>query len=219
MISIFKRLFNRSSEPIENHSEYITKPNMTKEEVLNEIYSLEPIKSYISKIEKTIELAKVIREKYFLGNYSVQEKIERFALQGIGYKFVYTVENIPYEIDGVNLIIKYHFPEGIIRKRHYVNMLHLCVHIYKKHTTTHEFGELLYDNEYIKKSEQEAFFLAKEILTPFEGLLDKIAELYSEKGRINVEDVDYDDAPHISLRLMNLGLEKYIDLNYSVFKY
>lgn len=219
MISIFKRLFNRSSEPIEKHSKIISKSDMTKEEVLNEIYSLEPIKEYISENEKTIELAKDIREKYFSGKYSIREKIERFALQGIGYKFEYTDENVPYEIDGVNFIIKYHFPEGIIRKRHYVSMLHLCVHIYKKHTTTHEFGKLLYDNEYIKKSEQEAFFLAKEILTPFEGLLDKIAELYSERGRINVEELDYEDALYNSFFLKHLGLEKYIDLNYSVFKY
>ena len=219
MINIFKRLFNLSSEPIEKHSKIISKPNMTKEEVLNEIYSLEPIKSYISENEKTIELAKDIREKYFSGKYSIREKIERFALQGIGYKFEYTDENVPYEIDGVNYIIKYQFPEVIIRKRDYVNMLHLCVHIYKKHTTTHEFRELLYDNEYIKNSENEAYFLAKEILTPFEGLLDKIAELYSERGRINVEELDYEDALYNSFFLEHLGLEKYIDLNYSVFKY
>lgn len=219
MINIFKRLFNRSSEPIEKHSKIISKPNMTKEEVLNEIYSLEPIKEYISENEKTIELAKDIRKKYFSGKYSIREKIERFALQGIGYKFVYTDENVPYEIDGVNYIIKYHFPEVIIRKRDYANMLHLCVHIYKKHTTTHEFRELLYDNEYIKNSEHEAYFLAKEILTPFEELLDKIAELYSERGRINVEELDYEDALYNSFFLKHLCLEKYIDLNYSVFKY
>lgn len=219
MINIFKRMFNCSSEQIEKHSKVISKSNTTKEEVLKEIYSLEPIKTYIDKIEKTIELANNIREKYFLGNYSAQEKIERFALQGIGYKFVYTGKNVPYEIDGVNYIIKYHFPEGIIRKRNYTDMLHLCIHIYKKHTTIHEFGEFLYDNEYIRKSEQEAYFLANEILIPFEGLLDKIAELYAKMGRFNVEHINYDDAPRISLRLMNLGLEKYIDLNYSVFKY
>ena len=219
MINIFKRMFNCSSEQIEKHSKVISKSNTTKEEVLKEIYSLEPIKTYIDKIEKTIELANNIREKYFLGNYSIQEKIERFALQEIGYKFVYTDKNVPYEIDGVNYIIKYHFSEGIIRKRHYKDMLHLCIHIYKKHTTTHEFGKLLYDNEYIKNSEQEAYFLAKEILTPFEGLLDKIAELYSERGRINVEELDYEDALYNSFFLKHLGLEKYIDLNYSVFKY
>ena len=192
---------------------------MMKEEVLKEIHSLEPIKTYIDKIEKTIELANNIREKYFLGNYSTQEKIERFALQGIGYKFVYTGKNVPYEIDGVNYIIKYHFPEGIIRKRNYTDMLHLCIHIYKKHTTIHEFGELLYDNEYIRKSEQEAYFLANEILIPFEGLLDKIAKLYSERGRINVEELYYGDPLYNSFFLKHLGLEKYIDLNYSVFKY
>ena len=204
---------------METHSKIETEPNISKEEVLKEMYSLEPIKSYLNKTEKIRTLSNNIRERYFSGNYSLQEKIERFALQGIGYKFIYTRKNIPYEIDGVNYIIKYHFPEGMIRKRDYVNMLHLCVHIYKKHRTTHEFGELLYDNEYIKNSEHEAYFLTKEILTPFEGLLDKIAELYSERGRINVEELDYEDALYNSFFLKHLGLEKYINLNYSVFKY
>ena len=153
MFSIFKKFF-KCNDNLQNNKVISAKQNITKEEVIKEIYSLEPIKSYIGEIEKTIELAKDIREKYFLGNYSIQEKIERFALQEIGYKFVYTDKNVPYEIDGVNYIIKYHLSEGIIRKRHYKDMLHLCIHIYKKHTTTHEFGKLLYDNEYIKNSEQ-----------------------------------------------------------------
>ena len=219
MFNIFKKICNRDSELMETHSKIKTQPNISKEEVLKEIYTLEPIKTYLNKTAKIRTLANNIRERYFSGNYSLQAKIERFALQGIGYKFIYTRKNIPYEIDGVNYIIKYHFSEGIIRQKNYIDMLHLCIHIYKKHTTTHEFGRLLYDNEYIKNSEHEAFFLAKEIITPFEGLLDKIAELYSERGRINVEELSYEDASYNSLRLYGLGLEKYIDLNYDVFKY
>lgn len=217
MINIFKKIFGCSSE-IDKVSNISHKPNISKEDVLKEIYSLEPIKNYISKNEEIFFVAKNIREKYFSGNYPIIEMIERFAIQELGYKFVYTGEKTQNEISWTNRLIFYHCPI-CPQKRHYKDMLHLCIHIYKKHTTKHEFGKLLYDNEYIKKSENEAFFLAHEILYPFEELLEKIAELYSKRGKINVSDIDEEYASYNSLLLSGFNLEKYIDLEYRVFYY
>lgn len=191
---------------------------VTKDDVLKEIYSLESVQNYFSKHEDKFLMAEQVREKYFTDKNTVKENIENFASHELGYKIIYEDYDDIYTnknkvIDTKNKVIFYRILINL-KNIHYLDILHLCFHIYKNHKTTHDNEDFIYENkEYVEITEQEAYFLAYEVLRPFKELLAKIAEQYSKQGQFSITDIDYEYSLHNSMILKELGLEKYVVLN------